>query len=316
MTAWHETPGFAIARARCMVFFNMHLLLPLAASFLFVVGLILIKRAGVAGVSPITTLLVTNLSSCLAFSVLWSLGGTFRGWPLLWQPAVIAGLFMLGLTLTFAAIERGDVSIATPVFGVKVVFVALLLTAFKLQELPMAVWYAAVLATIGIAMIQWTGRGHPKRIVFTVALALSAAVSFATFDVLIQRWAPSWGAGRFIPIVYWIVGLTSLAMLPWARWDELRQPHVLRTLLLGCFFISMQAICIVVAVAVFGDAARVNVVYALRGLWGVLLAWAIAKIWGGAESEHSSAVMLTRAAGAIVLTSAVILVILSSRSPG
>ena len=54
-------------RLRNVYFFrNMHLLLPLTASLLFVVGLILIKRAGVAGVSPITTLLLTNLSSCLA----------------------------------------------------------------------------------------------------------------------------------------------------------------------------------------------------------------------------------------------------------
>ncbi len=289
----------------------MHLLLPLLASLLFVSGLILIKRAGIAGAAPITTLFLTNVFSSLAFSFMWFLGGTFAGWSLLWQPAVIAGLFMLGLTLTFAAIERGDVSIATPIFGVKVVFVAILLTVLGLEELPMSVWYAAMLAATGIALIQWTGRGHPKRVAFTVLFALSAAVSYATFDVLVQRWAPAWGAGRFLPIVYWMVGAASLAMLPWVTWGNLRQQHVVRPLVAGCILISMQAICIVAAVAIFGDAARVNVVYALRGLWGVLLAWAIAKAWGGAESEHSRGVMLTRAAGAIVLTMAVALVILS-----
>jgi hypothetical protein len=203
------------------------------------------------------------------------------------------------------------VSIATPIFGVKVVFVAVLLTLFGLQTLPVSVWYAAVLATMGIALIQWTGRGHPRRVAFTVMLALSAALSYATFDVLVQRWAPIWGAGRFLPLVYWMVAVASLGMIPWVRWNDLRDSTVMRPLLFGSMLIAMQAICIVAAVAIFGDAARVNVVYALRGLWGVLLAWAAAKIWGGNESEHSRSVMLTRAAGAVILTLAVILVILS-----
>ncbi|MDA7865122.1 EamA/RhaT family transporter, partial [bacterium] len=61
----------------------------------------------------------------------------------------------------------------------------------------------------------------------------------------------------------------------------------------------------------FGDAARVNVVYALRGLWGVALAWLAAKIWGGAEAEHTRSTMLLRVVGATILTSAVILAIVA-----
>ena len=82
-------------------------------------------------------------------------------------------------------------------------------------------------------------------------------------------------------------------------------------LLAGSLLIAMQAICIVVAVGVFGDAARVNVVYALRGLWGVVLAWLVARKWGGAEAEHSRETMLFRVAGATVLTAAVILAIVA-----
>lgn len=290
----------------------MHLLLPLIASLLFVGGLILIKRAGAAGAGAVTTICVTNLLSSLLFSLMWCLGGTFQGWAMLWQPAIIAGLFMLGLSFTFAAIERGDVSIAAPIFGLKVVFVAILLTVFGLQEFPATVWYAAIMATAGIALIQWTGRSHPRRVAFTVLFALSAAMSYATFDVLVQRWAPFWGAGRFLPIVYWMVGIATMAMLPWVSWSRLKDPRVVRPLAFGSTLIVMQAICIVSAVAIFGDAARVNVVFALRGLWGVLLAWAIARIWGGAERDHPHSVMLTRAAGALVLTLAVVLVIWST----
>ena len=50
---------------------------------------------------------------------------------------------------------------------------------------------------------------------------------------------------------------------------------------------------------------------ALRGLWGVVLAWLVARKWGGAEAEHSRKTMLFRIAGASVLTIAVILAIVS-----
>lgn len=290
---------------------TMHLLLPLLASILFVCGLILIKRAGAAGAGSVTTLFMANQFSAAAFSLLWVLGGTPQPWTMLWQPAVIAALFMLGLMFTFLAIERGDVSIATPVFGLKVLLVAVLLTSVGQERLPAQVWYAAMLATAGIGLIQWTGRHHPRRIVFTIVLALSAATMYATFDVLVQRWAPSWGAGRFLPTVYWIVALMSLAMLPWVNWSKLAKPEVRRPLIPGAALIAVQAVCIVVTVAVFGDAARVNVVYALRGLWGVGLAWIVARFWGGAEAELDRAVLVTRLVGAGLLTTAVICVALS-----
>jgi drug/metabolite transporter (DMT)-like permease len=169
---------------------------------------------------------------------------------LLWQPAVIAMLFILGLIFTFLAVERGEVSIATPVFGIKVVFVALLLTVFGEEQLPAAVWYAAALATVGIGLIQWT---------------------------------------------------------------KLRDHKIQRFLLPGVLLIALQAICIVFTISFFGNAARVNVVYSLRGLWSVALAWAVAKIWGGAESDLPRKVLLTRLAGACLLTAAVTLVIVSRR---
>lgn len=290
---------------------TMHLLLPLLASVLFVCGLILIKRAGAAGVGTATTLFLTNEFSAVIFSSLWLLGGSEPSWTLLWQPAVIALLFVTGLVMTFLAIQRGDVSVATPVFGVKVVFVAFLLTAAGQQHLPIEVWYAAVLATAGIALIQWTGVGHPRRVVFTILLALAAAASYATFDVLVQHWSPAWGTGRFLPIVYWIVGLLSLVMVPWVDWSKLTDRRAARFLWPGAVLIALQAVCIVVTLSLFGDAARVNVIYALRGLWSVALAWITARIWGGAEAGLGGSVLMTRLAGACVLTIAVALVVVS-----
>lgn len=285
----------------------MHLLLPLLASLLFVCGLIFIKRAGAVGVGPWTITFLANQSAMLVFSSLWLMGGPGQPWSSLWQPAIIAWLYIQGLVFTFLAIGRGDVSVATPVFGVKVILVAFLLATVGGETLPRSVWYACLLATLGIGLIQWTGQGKRRHVAFTVLLALGAASSYASFDVLVQRWAPAWGAGRFLPLVYWMVGLLSLGLVPWVQWSKLREPGVLVLLLPGALLIALQAVCIVVTLSVFGDAARVNVVYALRGLWAVVLSWAAAKIWGGSEAQLGPKAWLTRLLGAGFLTAAVIL---------
>jgi len=287
----------------------MHLLLPLAASLLFVSSLILINRASKLGIRPLTVLFLANMFSAVLFSVLWLFGGNFLGWSLLWQPMIIAALFMLGLILTFMAVERGDVSVATPVLGLKVLIVVVLLTIVGHQQLPPAIWYSAVLASLGVGMIQWTGVQDRGRILLTILLALSAASCYATFDVLVQRWAPAWQAGRFLPLTYWMVGLFSLGMIPWVQWQPLKKRQLQKLVIPGAFLMACQAICIVLALAVFGDAARVNVVYSLRGLWAVGLAWIVAKIWGGAEAELSRGHLLTRLGGAGLLTAAVVLAI-------
>lgn len=287
----------------------MHLLLPLLASLLFVSGLIFMKRAGAAGVGTATTLFVSNQCTAVCFSALWFLGGAGQPWSMLWQPAIIAFLYILGLLLTFLAINCGDVSIATPVFGVKVLLVAILLTFVGDTPLPMSVWYAVALATFGIAMIQWTGRSNPKRVVTTILLAISASTAYAAFDVLVQRWSPAWGVGRFLPISFWFVGIFSFVLVPWVEWRSLRKPEIGAFLWPGSILLALQAICIVFTLSVFGDAARVNVVYALRGLWGVTLAWWVAKRWGGNEESLSRGVFLTRLCGAVLLTLAVVMAI-------
>lgn len=297
----------------CVSEFPFHLGLPLIAAILFVIGLIFVKRASLDGVNPWTVTFLSNLWAALVFSSLWILGGPGQPWYMLWQPFIIATLYVMGLVGTFNAVEHGDVSIATPVFGVKVLFVAILATFFGGQTLPLLVWGAAALAVIGIITIQWTGGGQPKRIFYTIFFAIFAAMSFATFDVLVQNWAPAWGAGRFLPHVYWFVGLYSVVFLPFIQKEKLVRKEIRVSLYLGALLIACQAIFIVFTLSTFGDATRVNVMYATRGLWGVLFAWGVAKIWGGAEAHVPRRLMFIRLFGAVLLTLAVILAITAGK---
>src|SRR5690349_21762613 len=99
------------------------LIFPLVSAVLYVIGAVLLRRAADFGVGFWRTTFVANLICAAAFAPLWCLGGEFH-WRLLWQPAVVASLFALGSVLNFVSLDRGDVSLATPVLGIKIVLVA------------------------------------------------------------------------------------------------------------------------------------------------------------------------------------------------
>ncbi len=254
--------------------------------------------------------LAANLWATLIFSGLWLLGGATQPWHRYWQPATVAALYLTGQICTFLALDRGDISVAAPIFSVKVLMVAVFLTTVAGESLSGWIWFAAAAATLGVALIQRTGSaGRRRHVMFTIVFALLAATNYAMFDVLVQRWSPAWGAGRFLPSVFGIAGVLSLGFLPWVRRDAFWQRPIFVPLMLGGSLIALQSLCIVLAVAVFGDAARVNIVYSVRGIWGVGLAWIFAHWLGGGESFASRHDMGSRMFGAILLTVAVVVAI-------
>lgn len=99
------------------------ILLPLASAAGYVVGVLLIKRASAHGVGLWRTAFLSNVVMGLCFTPLWLLGGGDISWSLLWQPALSAALFFAGQIFTFMALA-GDISLATPVLGLKILFVA------------------------------------------------------------------------------------------------------------------------------------------------------------------------------------------------
>lgn len=301
----------------------LHLLLPLAASLVFVFGLMLIKKANSFHINPWTVTFCANMIAALLFQSYLIFGSdtpesanslisaddpaSLLMWA--WQPGLIGVTFILGQVFTFSAISRGDVSVATPVFSVKVLLVAVLLTVVAGEKLSPIIWAAAALATAGIALVQFVGKSEHQRIGFTVLFALSAATSFSTHDVLVQRWSPDWPGSRFLPIFFVIVAVLSLGLLPLIQ-NPLRMKRPAQLVLLaGACCIAVQAMCIISSLSLFGDAARVNIVYALRGLWGVLLAFLLAKQFGSHEANVTRKVMIMRIIGATLLTLAVILAI-------
>jgi len=128
---------------------NLHLLFPLFSSFTFVIRMMFARKAISRGASAWTGTFYGNLWLGLS----WLLVGVCR-WDVIpvaeWWRAVIVGLlFFLGQLFTFTAFHYGDVSVATPIFGVKILFVAVLSSLMAGQSISPTIWVAAFVATGG-----------------------------------------------------------------------------------------------------------------------------------------------------------------------
>lgn len=278
---------------------------------LVVLGLLCMKRAQERGVSIWTSIIVTCWASACVFPLLALMGGMMQPAGMLWQPAIIGGLFVAGQLFMFLAVARGDVSIAAPVLGVKVLMVPAASYFLVDEELTARVWIAAAVALVGIAFVQVRDASvRRSRIVASVSFALAAAWSMTVFDLLIQRWAPQWGAGYFLPIAFLCAALFSLAFARLAdRPADLRRMGVVRLLFVGGALMALQAVGMTVTLGVFGDATRVNIVYSLRGIWGVLLTWILAHgvLKSGAQTSHRT--MALRLIGAALIGVSVVIAV-------
>lgn len=292
-------------------FFSPPILLCLLAAFMYATGALVVKRAAEFGVGVWRTAFVANVLCALVFQPLLVFGGQLEA-TLWWQPVVTGACFVTGQWLTFIALERGDVSVATPVLGLKIIFVALLVTFLVGESLRWQLWIAALLATGGIALLNWGGGGSPHHDVgrTIIAAGLAAAV-YAVFDVLVQTWAPRWGLGRFLPLTMGCAGVLSFAFVPRFRAPLAAIPRAAWPWLVGgSLLLGLQSVIFVSTLAHWGRAAANNVVYSSRGLWTIVLVWLVGHWVSSREQAHGSRILAWRLVGATLMLSAIGLVAL------
>lgn len=281
--------------------------LSLLAAFLYALGALLLKRTATGAVDVWRITFVSNIATSIALAGLWGLGGRIPAFGALWQPAVVALLFIAGQIAAVVALTRGDVSVATPMLGLKILMVAFF-TWFLLREpLPPRVWISATLATIAVAFLGISrDRAGMHRAAFTAGCTLVAAASYACFDVLVQRWSPAWGVGRFPPLVGFFAAAYSLVLIR-------RFPQPLRLvpadvwpyLGTGSALIGVQGLLIISTIAHWGYAAAANVVYSSRGLWSVLLVLAVGHWLAREERALGRTLLAFRLVGAALLSAAI-----------
>ena len=296
------------------------LLLPLGAGLGYACGAIAVKRSLGAGVSGHWVNFFCNIALSLVFQIFWCFPGAPVKHLTFLAPVVCGILFFLGQIATFRAIASGDVSVATPLLGAKVILVALFSLFLIGQALAAAWWFASVLASVGIALISYSPGGQHRRLAVTVGWSLGAASLFALTDVLVQHWVPLVGYSRFAPIMFGTTGISSFIYLPallkeWTHAQANSQKTSFSSkgmpwLLGGALLLALQAVSMYSAIGLYGSATLTNILYGSRCLWSVLLVWIFSSLAGEADSSaNRSVVMGWRFAGALLLFCAMALVL-------
>ena len=280
--------------------------LPLAAAIVYVAAALFLKRATESGAGVWRLTRTCNFVAAIFFAPLWLLGGNLPS-ELWWQPAVAALLFMSGQFLTMIALRVGDVSITTPVLGVKVVLVALLTSVLLRERLTAGVWTAAFLSSVGIGLLHFSRPRAGSRVGTTILIAGLAAASYALFDVLVQKWSAAWGAGRFLPVMMGFAALYSLPFRP-ARGNAVApgSEKAAAWTIAGAVCLALQAILFVSSIAIYRQAAVANVLYSSRGLWSILAVWAVGHWLGNYEARVGPGHLAWRIAGATTLIIAIL----------
>lgn len=294
------------------VFGQVHLLIPLACAFVYVLAALTIKRAGAFGVGVWRTSFVANWIMFLVFLPWWfAQGGTLRPLADYWQPAVTALCFLGGQIFIFLALAKGDVSVTTPVMGTKVIMVALFSSLLRVGEVPLKWWIGAALSAGAVALLHAGERhGKSRHVGPAVALATASALSYGLGDVLMQKWVPGWGTASYFPAMFFLVGVYSFAFVPFfsAPLSALKG-DAWRWVSLGGVLLALNNAGVVLTLGIWGGATAVNIVYSARGLLSVVLVWAIGHWFANEEQHLEPRVLRFRLIGAGLMIAAIALVL-------
>lgn len=294
------------------------ILIPLLCAMLYPLATLVIKRGMDNGADLWGSLMVNYWTMALVFLLVIPLEARPVPWELWWQPALVGLLSFAGQGFGFKAISTGDLTIATPAMGSKVLLVAFLTETLLGQHVPFGWWVAAALSFAAIFLLQ-AGAGGPagasargRHGGTALVFSLLAAASFALGDVLIQRWSPGWGVFHFVPAFAATTALLSLGLIPWVRRPALRfGAQGWAWTLPGTVIMALQSLGLTVVIGLFGKATLANIVFSSRGLWNFVMIWFLGHLFGNREREAGPKVMAARLVGATLMFAAVILATLS-----
>lgn len=302
--------------ARLFVFhppmkFHLSLLLPLACALVYVVAALTVKRASAFGVGMWRTNFLSNWAITLIYLPAWFWqGGQVHPPADYWQPAVTGLLFFCGQAFTFLALNRGDVSVTTPVMGTKVILVALFSSLLRVGDVPLKWWIGAILTALAIALLHLGEESRRRNVRETVFFACCSATSFGLGDVLMQKWAPVWGPGSFFPPMFVFVGMLSCTYVPLFKEPlQALSGAAWRWVAPGALLLALNNAGVVLSLALVGSATVVNIIYSVRGLFSVLLVWSIGHWFASDEKHLSGKVLRLRFIGAVLMIAALVLVL-------
>ena len=292
----------------------IYLLLALIAALAYSLGSIFNKQAMTEGCGPLRVFAAMIWTATVMLAPFIFFARSAAPWHQFHQPVLAALCLLGGASLWISALRTGDVSLVAPVAGIKPVFNALL-TALLLGAVPSpAIWMACGLTALALLVMRTPVSAGNAPYLRTAGLMAGAVFCYALCDVCLQKWANGWGALRFLGLMFLMSSMVMFTLIPrfGRRYRDLSIP-ARRHLKAGALTAALPGVCMGFAIGRYGHAPEINVVYSSHALWSVLLVWAFGRHIGNLEHTAGHYVMLRRLAGALILLTAIVLII-SERS--
>ncbi|MBR4596780.1 MAG: hypothetical protein IKO42_00045 [Opitutales bacterium] len=282
-------------------------LLPIIAAAMYCISVMLVKSSAKRrALSGASILVMNNLLAGLVFVPQIFLAGDMPGLGAAWQPMLAGAFCAAGNIATFICAERGEVSLMTPIMGVKILIVILLARILLNESLPSSTTLAGAVCCAAVLLMGWRKNslksGSAKA---TIALALAACSFYAACDVLLQKFSPNFEKGQLLGLMCAALPLSIIPLMPRffreiarARRSELAFGFLSAALMTGEMFLMVLAITGSVG------ASLCNILYNTRGVMAVALVYI-----GGAkfESVHEldRSAAARRLAGSLMILAAV-----------
>jgi len=282
--------------------------LPLCSALGYTFAALMLKRATEQGVGPWRVTFIVNCTAALVFAPWWLTGGAPFNWTGFLHAVLCGATFFIGQILTFLALNKGDVSITTPVLGTKVILVAFMAVIFAGDHLSPFLWGAALLTTTATVLLGGEIRTNRERVLPSLVFGFSAALTYAAADVQQLKYASAWGFGHFAPVMFATVGVLSLGLIPFFREPLSTMPRKsVAWAVGGGVLLSLQATGIAFSIVAYKEVTLTNILYNTRGIWSVLLVWGAGQWFSNTERQVGNRIMGRRLAGAALMLLAVLL---------
>jgi drug/metabolite transporter (DMT)-like permease len=231
--------------------------------------------------------------------------------PILY-PLAVGLTFIAGQTFSLLSLKYGDVSVATPLLGTKVIMVAFFTVVLLGISVPLSWWIASTLAVLALLLLRGQGGKSRKNFLPTVVYSLLCAASFALSDILIQKWARLYNPDTFIFEVFVLTAILSVAFIPFFCRSKLtftKPVSLFFTASIVC--IAVQTVLMAIALGRFGNATAINIVFSSRTMWSVLFVWWFGKMLDNNESDLGKRVFFQRLAGSALILGSMAIVMMT-----
>jgi drug/metabolite transporter (DMT)-like permease len=287
------------------------LLQPLLWSLGYGIASLMLKRALDGGAGPLRIAFLNNVAIGIYFLPWLAFLPHPLNWKMLIWPLVASVVYFVGQVSTFLAMRIGDVTVLTPVLGIKVVFVAVFTVLLGAGPMPWSWWLASGLAASAVFLLGLSNWRDRTRLVKTALLAMASAALYGRCDLILQMHASELGALPFAAVMMGAVMVESLLLFPFFRQPLRAIPRAAWPWALwGSLLCAAQSAGMAYTIGHYGQATAVNVVYSTRGLWSILLVCVVGPWFGNQERAAGAGVMARRLAGALLLLAAVGLILM------